>query len=127
MSNRSRTLRAFGIRHGLFMHPLTLLSLESDFTDRTYSLKGTYPYFLYTSFCAEPFSTVLILFPRFMRFRNWRLGNVNLIQMDHREQMSICCGLTRQPATRHQTATRSSPSPHSGMGRRNGQKVKLMG
>jgi len=50
--------------------------------------------------------------------------------MQKKEQKNClqpCHGLTWQPATEHQTAARSPPpSPCSGMGRRKGQKGKLV-
>jgi len=45
-----------------------------------------------------------------------------------RKIFQYCHGLTRQPGTKHWTSTRSPlPFPLSRMGRRNGQKGKLMG
>jgi len=48
--------------------------------------------------------------------------------LSDRFSMHYYCGLTQQLATKHQTAARSPlPFLHSGMGRRNGQQLELMG
>lgn len=61
VSNHSQTLRAFGIRHSLFMHPLTLLSVNLISKNALTPWKEL-SYFLYTSFCADPLATGLNFF-----------------------------------------------------------------